>query len=260
MKDNSKAEQDPSYELPALRLHVDRLRDERSKLQNEVIELRRQLRRAEDRALEVEKIQKRLDSIMAIGYELNSPVQRLVSMLDLEPNPKLTAPINEMAQIVKRIREAEGLTAEQPAAAAAQHPAAAGLVPCDGERTLIVDDEEPIRELFGKILKEALPEVRIDYAANGQKGVELFKEGHPSVIVMDIAMPVMNGEVAFIEIQRVCREKAWKMPAVIFCTGFAPPESIRNLRMGEGHCYLPKPVTSATLVQAVKERLVWKAR
>ena len=41
-------------------------------------------------------------------------------------------------------------------------------------------------------------------------------------------MPIMNGEETFHETQAVCKEKNWEMPAVIFCTGYTPPESIRE--------------------------------
>jgi len=258
MKDDASGESGLGQEMAALRLHVQRLKDERTELQNEIIELRRQLRRTEEKVIDAARVKKRLETIMSISYEVNSPLQQLLSLMDLEPNEKYKTLVGSIASTLKRIRELEGLTAE----AAEPSPTAVdeGLEGCAANRVMIVDDEEPIRELFGKILHESMPDVVMDFAVDGQKAVDLFKEWHQSVIVMDIAMPVMNGEVAFIEIQRMCFENGWKMPAVIFCTGFAPPESIKNLRMGEGHCYLPKPVTSSTLVQAVRERLAWRAK
>lgn len=244
---------DPDQEIAALRLHVERLKEERATFEDDLIEQRRQLRKVEEKTVEAARVRGRLEKIIGFTYELNSPVQQLLSMMELEANKKYKTQLTIIAGILQQIRETEGL--ESGAGAPTIASVEDGLAPCAEKRIMIVDDEEPIRDLFGRILADALPELELDFAENGQRGVDLFETQHHCVIVMDIAMPTMNGEVAFIETQRVCRERMWRMPAVIFCTGFAPPQAIRNLRMGDGHCYVPKPVTSATLIQAVRERL-----
>lgn len=129
-------------------------------------------------------------------------------------------------------------------------------IPCDKERVLIVDDEQSILRLFRMILSFELPDIKIDVASNGAKALEAFNTGHHAVLLMDLHMPVMDGPTAFLEIQNVCKEKDWDTPSVVFCTGFAPPETIKNaVSENSAHCLLLKPVSTGTLVEAVKNRL-----
>jgi CheY-like chemotaxis protein len=69
-------------------------------------------------------------------------------------------------------------------------------------------------------------------------------------------MPVMDGQFAFGEISKLCADKGWEMPAVVFCTGFAPPDSVMGaVDASDHHGLLLKPVTGEVLVQAVRSRL-----
>ncbi len=123
-------------------------------------------------------------------------------------------------------------------------------------RILVVDDDEPIRKLFGLILSSAIPDGEIDIVVNGAEAVETFEKKQHSVVLMDLHMPVMDGRAAFFEIEKKCREADREMPAVVFCTGFAPPESVtKAVENSPKHCLLSKPVDSQTLVETVKARL-----
>jgi DNA-binding NarL/FixJ family response regulator len=70
-------------------------------------------------------------------------------------------------------------------------------------RILIVDDHKSaIREI--RSLLEANPEWEVcGEAVNGQEALVRAKELHPDVIVIDLAMPVMNGLRAAQEITKV---------------------------------------------------------
>lgn len=126
----------------------------------------------------------------------------------------------------------------------------------DVPRILIVDDDEPIRRLFGTILSSAIPEGEIDVVVNGAEAVESFEEKQHSVVLMDLHMPVMDGRAAFFEIERRCQAANCDMPAVVFCTGFAPPDSVATaVRNDPRHCLLSKPIDARTLIEAVKARL-----
>jgi len=73
---------------------------------------------------------------------------------------------------------------------------------------------------------------------------------------MDLHMPVMDGQQAFLELKRMCESRGWEMPSVVFCTGFIPPDSIREVIARQPrHALLSKPVTGDKLVDAVKARL-----
>jgi len=135
-------------------------------------------------------------------------------------------------------------------------PRASPPVPCDRSRILVVDDEPSIVKLFKMLLEFDLPGRNVETASNGQEAVERFRVAHHRILVMDLHMPVLDGLNAFKSIENVCREKAWEMPSVVFCTGYAPPDPVlRAVSGSRAHCLLQKPVTCDVLVEAVSSRL-----
>jgi CheY-like chemotaxis protein len=60
-----------------------------------------------------------------------------------------------------------------------------------GERILIVDDEEHIRELLREFLNGAGYEVAV--AANGEEALEVAQRERPDLILLDIRMPELDG-------------------------------------------------------------------
>jgi CheY-like chemotaxis protein len=59
---------------------------------------------------------------------------------------------------------------------------------------LIIDDDEDCRHMYGMALEHA--GLRVVTANNGLEGVRLARLHEPDVILMDIAMPVMDGKTA----------------------------------------------------------------
>ncbi len=153
-----------------------------------------------------------------------------------------------------------------PACARSREAAAAddalASKPCDAKRILVVDDERFIRRMFGLVLGAALPGYEIDVVENGAEAVEAFKTKRHALLLMDLRMPVMDGRAAFAAIEEVCRVQKWEMPRVVFCTGFAPPDSVREVveRSGCYHALLAKPVATDVLVGTVKNRLELSGR
>lgn len=128
--------------------------------------------------------------------------------------------------------------------------------PAMGRRVLLVDDEPSIVNLFEMILDSFIPGLRIDKAHNGAEAVAAVEQEKPEVMVMDLHMPVMDGQTAFAEITRHCESCGAPMPAVIFCTGYAPNSTLlKAVEADKRHLILNKPVPSEVLVRAVRERL-----
>jgi CheY-like chemotaxis protein len=59
---------------------------------------------------------------------------------------------------------------------------------------LIVEDDPMIQDLLDEILQDEGFDTVV--AADGQTGVELARADHPSLILMDIMLPVMDGAAA----------------------------------------------------------------
>ncbi len=135
--------------------------------------------------------------------------------------------------------QSETKNAEQPAEA----ELASGMV-------LVVDDEQVVR----KFAKAALE--RLGYAVltaeNGEIGVELFRE-HPGdiqLVILDLAMPVMDGQQAYERIRRISPEAR-----VILISGFSQAEARERFRGTGISGFLGKPFDSKQLREAVSAAL-----
>ncbi len=130
-----------------------------------------------------------------------------------------------------------------------------GIV-CNPLKILIVDDDEPVRRTFVRFINHSFPGHETETATNGIEGIAAFKANHHCVIIMDLAMPKMDGLTAFSEIEKYCIEQKWQMPPVIFCTGYDPPNTVRNIVAGSmDHCMLRKPIGAAVFAEAIRSRL-----
>jgi two-component system chemotaxis response regulator CheB len=62
-------------------------------------------------------------------------------------------------------------------------------------RILYVDDSAVIRETIARLL-ELKGDFALEYARNGQEGIEKVNTWKPDIILMDLRMPVMDGLTA----------------------------------------------------------------
>jgi PAS domain S-box-containing protein len=215
------------------------------------------LEEAREELIHAEKVKARMETITTLAHEINNPLQMLMSMVEADGNVRYAAPLNRISTVMQELRLQEELKTLRYAGGAQRYEIpASDVAPTHGRNLLIVDDEVTLRRFFQSIITAKIPNLQIDTAADGQEGLAAFRLKHHSVVILDIAMPVMDGERAFHEMKKICRENKWEMPAVIFCTGYTPPESVRQALQNEQlHCYLPKPVTGDVLVSSVKNRL-----
>jgi DNA-binding response OmpR family regulator len=68
------------------------------------------------------------------------------------------------------------------------------------KRILIIDDDAAVRTTLTAILEEHGYEIMV--AENGQRGLAVFREARPDLLVTDIVMPVKEGLQTIIEIRR----------------------------------------------------------
>ena len=72
-------------------------------------------------------------------------------------------------------------------------------------QVIVADDHQLVRQGLRALLEREGFGV-VGEAANGQEALQLAEKLHPDVVVMDLAMPVLNGIDAAREIQRVSPE------------------------------------------------------
>ena len=63
----------------------------------------------------------------------------------------------------------------------------------NGEKMLIVEDQEYMRHMLREFLQAAFPDKNILEAADGRSALALCGERRPGIVLMDIALPDTNG-------------------------------------------------------------------
>ncbi len=222
-------------------------------------ETERKLVEAHEELLEAEQVQARIDTITTLAHEINNPLQMLMSMVELDKNVKYSVPLKRITTVMKALRDQVDIESVDYLSGGDSRRfkiPTSDAKGASGADILLVDDEDALRRLLSQILELEFPDLRVETAANGSEAVEAFKENHHAIIVLDLMMPVMNGEEAFRAIQMFCEESSWEKPAMVFCTGFTVPPSIRQaLQSEQMHCLLPKPVHKATFVDVIGQLL-----
>jgi DNA-binding NarL/FixJ family response regulator len=112
---------------------------------------------------------------------------------------------------------------------------------------LLVDDHSLVRRGFRRILEDD-PEIRVvDEAANGQEAIRLARQLHPRVIVMDMAMPGLDGVQATREIVKHAPDIA-----VLILSMYSEENYVRNALDAGARGYLLKEALDVDLATAVK--------
>ncbi len=109
---------------------------------------------------------------------------------------------------------------------------------------LIVDDEANIRKMITEVL--SLEGYVVESAANGREALDLLRSAGPRVILLDIKMPVLDGEGFLQELEAVPSER--KKHKVILVSAFLNLPNYQHLQ-AEGR--LSKPFTVDQLINAV---------
>lgn len=119
---------------------------------------------------------------------------------------------------------------------------------------LIIDDEESIRFILEKALKNESYEIYT--ARNGREGLELFNKHRPKVVILDLFMPIMDGFDFLWEVQPKPDDEF----EVIAVTVHANDEEIiRCYDMGVSRL-LRKPLLLPEIRRIVKQSIENKAR
>jgi two-component system KDP operon response regulator KdpE len=114
-------------------------------------------------------------------------------------------------------------------------------------RILVVEDEEAPRTLVADALEGAGYEVVA--ATDGKEGLRAFFTHQPSLVVMDIMMPAMDGWDLLGRIREVSQT-----PVIILTALGREPDMVRGLRCGADD-YVIKPARMAELVARVEAAL-----
>ena len=113
-------------------------------------------------------------------------------------------------------------------------------------RVLIADDQRLFAEALEAILTTDARIAVVGRAANGEEAVALARDDRPDVVLMDIAMPILDGIAATEAI-------ATEVPEirVVVLTGSEAPDDITRARAAGAAGYVTKDQVAGDLLRAI---------
>lgn len=114
--------------------------------------------------------------------------------------------------------------------------------------TMLVDDHLLVRRGFRRMLEDDPDIAVVAEAGDGQEAVDLAVRLRPDVVVMDFALPSMNGATAARKIRAAVPEAA-----ILILSMHSEPACVRNCMEAGVHGYLLKNAMDLELVEAVKK-------
>jgi DNA-binding NarL/FixJ family response regulator len=117
----------------------------------------------------------------------------------------------------------------------------------DRIRILLADDHTILRQGLRSILEHQADFEVVAEADNGRQAVEFVRQLRPDVVVMDIAMPLLNGILATEQIRRETR-----CTHILILTQHENEEHIRRALAAGASGYLLKDTDSEALINAIR--------
>jgi PAS domain S-box-containing protein len=142
--------------------------------------------------------------------------------------------------------------AETPAAAVGADDAETLPAPSsDGDRTVLyVEDNVPNLRLVEQVAARR-PNIRLLSAMQGQLGIDLARQHHPDLILLDLHLPDMSGE----EVLRTLRgDPVTSAIPVVMISADATPSTARRLLEAGARSFLTKPLDMRRFVRLLEGR------
>jgi CheY-like chemotaxis protein len=120
---------------------------------------------------------------------------------------------------------------------------------------LIVEDEAPAAEMYAVKFRQLGYDV--DIAHDGQEGFDKMVAERPALVLMDILMPGLAGDVA---VEKAKHEPATKDIPIIMLTNFSDSIELRNAMNQGAIDYIVKPETTPSQVAEKVQRVLDQSR
>jgi DNA-binding response OmpR family regulator len=115
-------------------------------------------------------------------------------------------------------------------------------------KVLVIEDDELLLALLQNILGDARHEVVT--TADGPMGISLYKQHSPDIVLLDLALPSMNG----LEVLKRIREFD-RNARVVVVTGYGSEESAEVAFRYGASDFVQKPFDSPELLVRIKKVL-----
>ena len=115
------------------------------------------------------------------------------------------------------------------------------------KKILVVENDEDTRSIYATVLEHRGYDVV--QAGDGASGIELAREHHPDLILMNLSMPKLDG-ISATSILR--SEAATAGIPIIACTGFISEDGEQRALIAGADAYLEKPCMPSRVVEEVE--------
>lgn len=117
-------------------------------------------------------------------------------------------------------------------------------------KVLIIDDDPFIIEMY--VLKFKDSGFAVESAQDAKTGLQKIKDFEPSVVLLDIVMPVTNGLEVLLQLKKEDKEKI----KIILLTNLGQKEDVeKGIKMGADGYLIKAHFTPSEVVEKVKELL-----
>ena len=114
------------------------------------------------------------------------------------------------------------------------------------KKILIIEDDTDFQDIYGLYLRGE--KFQVFQALNGKQGLEALEKEMPDLIILDLIMPIMDGEEFYVEMRK---QKKWKdVPVIIATVNDTLPDRIQRLGGVAGH--LRKPFDVEDLIKKIR--------
>lgn len=118
-------------------------------------------------------------------------------------------------------------------------------------KILVIEDEDLIRSALMTILKEE--DYEVIYAKDGLEGLALAEKEQPSLIILDLLLPKLDGQTM---LERV-RENPWgrDIPVIVYTNVSDAMPVHDTLKSGATHYYIKADTSSEELIKTIEKML-----
>lgn len=118
-------------------------------------------------------------------------------------------------------------------------------------RVLVVEDHPDVRNVIRALLDAENGYQVVGEAANGEEGIRAADQQQPDVVLLDLAMPVMDGLTALPEIQEMAPDAK-----IVVLSGFGTDRTVHAAMQAGANAFVHKDADMAVNLVRVLDRVV----
>jgi signal transduction histidine kinase/DNA-binding LacI/PurR family transcriptional regulator/AraC-like DNA-binding protein len=207
-----------------------------------VLDVHKSSRRSLD-AMRTLRSQPATGDITVLFYSLQEG-QNSGGMLEME---YLTKPIkpSELARALERLGCKENNAADDDMDTSCQ-------------TILIVDDDPGVLDMHAQIVRAKFPQDQVLLASNGREALQLLQTSHPSLVLLDLMMPEMDGFGVLEEMQKM--ETARQVPVIVISAKTLTEEEMTRLNRSVTVVLRKGMFTSSETLAHIKDSLIHRQK